>query len=155
MGKKKAKRINYRLEGIIDYKFKVEESSDSIELFKSEETKTNIKSKFIPIVENERLVCEIQVKCFYQEDDSDIEFLFYECVERMAFFIEGLENHVKEDELILPRNFLIDLASVSYSTMRGILHQKLSSYRYRKGPILPILNPEKLVREDFKIKIKE
>lgn len=70
---------------------------------------------------------------------------------RNIFVIQGIENYKSSEENIeLPKQFLVILASVSYSSARGILHEKLAFSRYRPGFILPVINPDMLVKDvDF------
>ncbi len=64
---------------------------------------------------------------------------------------ETFSGFKKEDEYVIPKNFITHLTVLTVGTARGILHAKLEKTGFEKF-LLPTLNISELIKEDLIIK---
>lgn len=103
-----------------------------IKLAVAQSTKHNIEIKSFKITLSITLECDDKIVAEYIYD------FFYE-VENILDFLTG------ESKQVFSGNLIGTLLSISYSTMRGIAHVKLSDTNL-KGFILPVINPNDLLK---------
>lgn len=73
---------------------------------------------------------------------------------RSQFKIPNIENYIRDGILEVPFLLHSTMFSISYSAIRGMLIEKLASYKY-SSHLLPLVNIEDTVPREFKIKLNE
>lgn len=103
------------------------------------------------IEDEEKLFQGIKISYSTEEESETL----FNVEARHIFSLSGdMEKYIsdsKEEKVFdIDYGLKVTFASVLYSTMRGVLREKLSGTRY-KDVILPIINPEGLIDKDSKI----
>ncbi|MGM0587546.1 MAG: hypothetical protein ACQETE_03955 [Bacteroidota bacterium] len=66
------------------------------------------------------------------------------------FEVQGISDVDKEQFMEQEKNFLTTLASISYSSLRGLLVEKIANTRIAGKFLLPIVNPRNFVETESK-----
>lgn len=140
--KKEKELIEYSYKDILTVQFEVYEHPYDIEdIF--DNLKLNFGTVFSSNIEDEALIFDIEIGAEAELEDTVKCFLIKL---RNIFTVKDLKKYETSDgKLSLSKEHLVLFASLSYSSARGIIHEKLAFSRYRPEFILPVINPNKLV----------
>ena len=82
--------------------------------------------------------------------DCEENNIVSELIVDFIFTVDQLDElPVKDDKIEFPEDFILSLLSISYGTMRGIFHERVSNTNLNKL-ILPVIHPKQLVRKKIK-----
>lgn len=135
-------QINYAYRNILTLHFELSEYPYDIKDLLNN-LNLNFSSVFKSNLEDKALFFDIEIEA--QAELEEVMTCFSVKL-RNVFVIPEIENYKSSKENIaLPKQFLVILASVSYSSARGILHEKLAFSRYQPEFILPVIKPDMLI----------
>lgn len=146
MDKEESKKINFRFAKINTSKFSQFDLEKEFD--KTEEPLTNFNSSFQFKVEptTETVSCKVSVKVSIIETKE----LFCELIVENDFIVKplneiirGKHDEIEGDSYGLPTEVLRTIVSLSISTVRGILYEKLKG-TIIQDEIYPIINPSTL-----------
>ena len=84
-------------------------------------------------------------------DNEQHEYKLSEIAAEFIYRTNGLKKVESEgNEIKLPNKFLLTLLSISYSTLRGIIHEKCAN-TYLNDLIIPIIDPKDLLPKKRKL----
>jgi|GEM_PF-2652270 hypothetical protein len=140
---KKKDKIEYSYNDIITIHFEVSEHPYDIEDILNN-LKLNFGTVFSSNIEDETLIFDIEIGAEAELEENIQCFLIRL---RNIFSIKDLEKFKNsEGNLSILKDHLVLFASLSYSSARGVLHEKLAFSRYKKEFLLPVIEPNKLVK---------
>jgi hypothetical protein len=143
----KLQNISYRFDDIIVLGFNFQEYGyEKKEIF--ERMQLEFESGFRANKEKNLIVFDLGISATSEinyEDSSSKNIDCFHIKLRNTFFVDGLTDSTEKDLFKENREFIVTLASLSYSTSRGILKEKLSDTRYSDNFILPIVDPNQFV----------
>lgn len=147
--KDNSSNIEYRFDKIVvlefsfqEYTYDIEKLLDNMRLVFETGFKFHKKNNFIAFDLDISAVSE-----FESEESTVLDLECFHLKSRNSFFIKNDIDLNKEDFVEKNREFLVTLSSLSYSTSRGILKEKLSDTRYSENFLLPIIDPNQFVAE--------
>lgn len=88
---------------------------------------------------------EIQALCTIVGFESESKVQFFTISVSLAFGIQNYEELGIDENFLLPDDLGLTLSSVAFSTVRGILVEKLSGTVIRDF-VLPVINPDEFFR---------
>lgn len=155
---KQNNKYTYAYKDIVTLEFSFTEHSFSIEKL-VEKLRLDFETSFRFNNETETVSFDLDINAISEmkgEDDEE-KLIERECFNirlRNLFFVENLEIHVTEGNIKQDENFLVLIASLSYSSARGVLNEKLSNTRYGDKFLLPVIDPKNFVSKKPKDKNK-
>nr|WP_321229656.1 hypothetical protein [uncultured Psychroserpens sp.] len=116
--------------------------------------KTDLKNNLETDVENEEI--NITLESLFYTYQNEEKFSFIELKVNFTFNIIPLRRLVSEQTnvngvksfVFKNDKLLLTITSLAYSTMRGILIEKLSNSKFKNKLFLPIVDPRKLLQSE-------
>jgi len=143
MDKQNSFKLKYKLQDIKTTKFILEQPNK--EKYKNFSIEFGVGCKIEP--DDEVIYISLGVNVF---DNEKHEYKLCEHIVEFKYVTIGLKNVERKGNAVkLPDSFLLSLLSISYSTLRGIIHEKCAS-TYLKNLIIPIIDPKDLLPKSDK-----
>lgn len=83
----------------------------------------------------------------------DSSFVLFSIRTVFDFKILNTDEVIQNSTDLLPKDFIDVILGICYSTLRGIVFEKTNAYN--GGVLLPIVNPQELIREHKKVNSSE
>ena len=111
---------------------------------KNDEIKYSITSRIEYYKDQNNLAFRTYILCNVPDtDDPNKIHTYIEFEARFIFNFKELKSLINDDKMIIPKELLIALTSLSISTARGIIFEKLSSFHQLPiHRILPLVDPK-------------
>lgn len=136
--------FKYALAKIEVKKFCIESVNDNN--FSIEKLPVNLEMGFKIDPDNGKIYILMAAKVHAPNKVSAIAELIVE----FSFSVQGLDSlEKKNDQLKIPQPFLFNLVNISYGTLRGIFHERVSN-TFLSQFILPIIYPKDLLEKGKK-----
>ena len=99
------------------------------------------------LADSNRVQVVLQISAESGSSDPPIQVFAIETV--FLFLVAGFGERLTDGRLAVPEGFDVTLASIAYSTTRGILLERLATTPFRDY-VLPVVNPQELIHNEGK-----
>lgn len=141
--KKTSQNIEYQFRDIIQLEFFVNEHNLDVSKI-VDKLKMSFTSGISADPMSDRMFFDLRISTYF---DLEPKLECFSIVQRNVFDVKNFPSLIgKSGELDLPPDFLSLIASLSYSSSRGILKEKLSGTRYNEFFLLPVIDPKQLIQ---------